>query len=167
MTYTLGSSFYLAWVNVFFFFMTGLPGLWCGLSGADGVVGIVGSRGRVPNRAREGGTGLAAAAGDSCRLGVDWGQAEGEVDWGFEDGAGAGLGQCGVQCGVQATLAFRPVFLFLPSLSLRSLLLSELHQLLVHPVTPGHMVVRHDNELTPVVCLLRPSADNPPHTHVM
>ncbi|GAB1292004.1 Predicted gene, 36864 [Apodemus speciosus] len=45
MTYTLGSSFYLAWINVFFFFMTGLPGLCRGLSGADGVVGIVGSQG--------------------------------------------------------------------------------------------------------------------------
>ncbi|XP_031242198.1 chitinase-like protein PB1E7.04c isoform X4 [Mastomys coucha] len=74
-TYTLGSSFYLAWINVFFFFMIGLAGLW-------------------------------------------------------------------------------------------SLLLSELHQLLVYPVTPGLMVLRHDNEPTPMVCLLRLSTaytpDNPP-----
>lgn len=66
MTYTLGSSFYLAWINVFFFFMIGLAGLW----GADGVVGMVGSRGRVSHRSREDGTGLGVRARDSCRLGV-------------------------------------------------------------------------------------------------
>lgn len=74
MTYTLGSSFYLAWINVFFFLMTGLAGLWCGLSGADGVVGIVGRQGRVSHRAREGGTGLGVRTRDSCRPGVGWGQ---------------------------------------------------------------------------------------------
>lgn len=95
-TYTLGSSFYLAWINVFFFFMIGLAGLWCDRSCADRVVGIVGSQGRVSHSAREDGTGLGARAGDSCRLGVVWGQAEGEVDLGFKDGAGARLGQCRV-----------------------------------------------------------------------
>ncbi|XP_028641621.1 uncharacterized protein LOC114637567 isoform X3 [Grammomys surdaster] len=71
MTYTLGSSFYLAWINVFFFFMIGLAGLW-------------------------------------------------------------------------------------------SLLLPELYQLLVYPVTPGHVVLRHNNKLTPMVCLGCQLPDNPP-----
>ena len=82
MTYTLGSSFYLAWINVFFFFMTGLPGLWRGLSGADGVVGIVGSQGRVQNRARVAGTGLGTTAGDSCRLGWVGDKLRVKLTWG-------------------------------------------------------------------------------------
>lgn len=90
---------------------------------------------------------------------MGWGLAEGEVDLGFKDGTGTGLGQCGVQG--EASLL---TSMFSALFSLRSLLLSELYQLLVYPVTPGHVVLRHDNKLTAMVCFL---PDNLPHTQVM
>lgn len=54
MTYMMGSSFYLAWINVFFFFMTGLTG--AGVASVAQMMGIVRSGAQVAHRAREGGT---------------------------------------------------------------------------------------------------------------
>lgn len=54
MTYMMGSSFYLAWINVLFFFTTGLTG--AGVASVVQMMGIVRSGARVAHRARKGGT---------------------------------------------------------------------------------------------------------------
>lgn len=54
MTYILGRSFYLAWINVFFFFMIGLTGL--GVASVVRMMGMVRSGAQVAHRARKGGS---------------------------------------------------------------------------------------------------------------
>lgn len=70
--------------------------VWLAGGSLDDALGIAGSGGQVAHRAREGGIGLGARAGDSCRFGVGWEQHKGGVDSGLRDGAWAEVGLCGV-----------------------------------------------------------------------
>lgn len=70
MTYTLGSSFYLAWINVFFFFMIGLAGLWCGLSVQMVLGGLLGVG--VVFHTGPGRVGLGLEPGLGVPVGLGW-----------------------------------------------------------------------------------------------